>query len=263
MPPKSANYHLMEAASRRVARGLVRDFLEIQQLQSSAKGADDFAWRAWNKAENALQDELMSARHNYGWYGSVTKQIDGSDPTRRWIVSAVSGKLNFRRGIPHWATSIALEHKQEIVCALVHDSFRDERFGAEKGIGSWRNGSRTRVSMRQRLGELVVMTNLRLQEGTGIRDDATLHRIASRVAGLRMSGDPSLDLAYVASGSIDGYWASASEEADIAGGRLLIAESGGLIEPLYCPKGVPSTTGMIATNGHVFADLVALVRGDR
>ena len=261
MPPKSANYHLIETASRRVARGLLRDFLEIQKLQSSAKGADGFARRSWNRAEYSLQEELITARRNYGWRGSVTETITGSDPTRRWIVGAVNGKVNFQRGIPHWAISIALEQKGEIVCALVYDAFRNELFGAEKGLGSSLNGSRTRVSMRKRLAELVAMTDLRPQESDGSDNDSTLFRTASRVAALRMSGASALDLAYVASGSIDGYWAHVNEECGTAAGMLLIAESGGLVEPLRQAKGALTGTGLIAASGHVFTDFASLVRG--
>jgi myo-inositol-1(or 4)-monophosphatase len=63
----------------------------------------------------------------------------GEDPTRRWIVDPLDGTTNFLHGLPHWAVSIALEHKGEIVAGVVFDAAKDEMFHAEKGGGAWMN----------------------------------------------------------------------------------------------------------------------------
>jgi len=136
MPTASANVNIMIKAARRAARGLLRDFGEVEQLQVSSKGPGDFVSRADLKAEQVLRDELMEARPNYGWLGEESgAEVKGADPTRRWIVDPLDGTTNFLHGLPHWAVSIALEHKSEIVAAVVYDPTKDEMFVADPGRG--------------------------------------------------------------------------------------------------------------------------------
>src|SRR5690606_28794002 len=115
----SANLNLMIKAARKAARTLIKDFREVENLQASAKGPGDFVTRADREAERIIKEDLMGARPSYGWVGEETGIQQGEDPTRRWIVDPLDGTTNFLHGIPHWAVSIALEHKGEIVAAVV------------------------------------------------------------------------------------------------------------------------------------------------
>ncbi len=132
----SANLNIMLKAARKAGRSLVKDFREVENLQVSSKGPGDFVSRADRAAEEILKTELMSARPNYGFLGEEGTVIDGIDPTRRWIVDPLDGTTNFLHGMPHWAVSIALEHKGEIVAGVVYDPAKDEMFYAEKGAAA-------------------------------------------------------------------------------------------------------------------------------
>ena len=90
------------------------------------KGAGDFVSRADIAAEKIIRDELMEARPNYGWVGEESSAAEGKDPTRRWIVDPLDGTTNFLHGLPHWAVSIALEHKGEVVAGVIFDAAKDE-----------------------------------------------------------------------------------------------------------------------------------------
>jgi myo-inositol-1(or 4)-monophosphatase len=116
----SANLNIMLKAARKAGRSLVKDFREVENLQVSAKGPGDFVSRADRAAEEILKTELMTARPNYGFLGEEGTLIEGIDPTRRWIVDPLDGTTNFLHGMPHWAVSIALEHKGEIVAGVVY-----------------------------------------------------------------------------------------------------------------------------------------------
>ena len=131
----SANLNIMIKAARRAGRGLVKDFREVENLQVSMKGAGDFVSRADIQAEKTLKAELMGARPTYGWLAEEGGEEEGQDPTRRWIVDPLDGTTNFLHGLPHWAVSIALEHKGQIVAGVVFDPAKDEMFFAEKGTG--------------------------------------------------------------------------------------------------------------------------------
>ncbi|MEO1687740.1 MAG: inositol monophosphatase family protein, partial [Pseudomonadota bacterium] len=123
----SANLNVMIKAARAAARSLLRDFGEVENLQVSRKGVADFVSRADLKAEEILKDQLLGARPAYGWLGEETEEeIVGKDTTRRWIVDPLDGTTNFLHGLPHWAVSIALEFKGEIITSVVLDPVKDE-----------------------------------------------------------------------------------------------------------------------------------------
>ena len=66
----------------------------------------------------------------------------------RWIVDPIDGTRNFSRGIPAWATLIALERDGQIVCGVVSAPALGRRWWAARGEGAFANGSRDRASRR-------------------------------------------------------------------------------------------------------------------
>ena len=77
MTQASANVNIMIKAARKAARGLLRDFGEVENLQVSAKGPGDFVSRADIEAEEMIRDELTEARPNYGWLGEESVEVEG------------------------------------------------------------------------------------------------------------------------------------------------------------------------------------------
>lgn len=258
----SANLNVMVKAARTAARSLVKDFREVENLQVSSKGAGDFVSRADIAAEQIVRDILMESRPNYGWVGEESEPVEGKDPTRRWIVDPLDGTTNFLHGLPHWAVSIALEHKGEIVAGVIFDPAKDEMFTAEKGDGAWLNGTRMRVSDRSRMIESVFATGLPFggrKTLPGVMQE--MARLLPQTAGVRRFGAAALDLAYVAAGRYEGYWELDVNAWDIAAGLLLVREAGGLVEPLK-PGGDPlAGDGVIAANTSIFETFSGTIRG--
>ncbi len=258
----SANLNIMIKAARKAGRSLVKDFREVEQLQVSAKGPGDFVTKADKEAEQILRDELLGARPNYGFLGEEGTNIHGADPTRRWIVDPLDGTTNFLHGMPHWAVSIALEHKGEIVSAVVFDPAKDEMFYAEKGQGAWLNDSqRLRVSGRTKMIESVFATGVpfggREYLPASLQD---LARLMPQCAGVRRWGAAALDLAYVAAGRYEGYWERGLNAWDIAAGVLLVREAGGLVEPLREGQDLLTSGQLIAANGAMFDKFAKVIR---
>ena len=105
---KSALLNVMTAAAQKAARGLVRDFGEIENLQVSKKGPADFVSTADKKAEETLVYERTKARPNYGFLLEEGGKIEGSDTSNRWIIDPLDGTTNFLHGLPHFAISLSL-----------------------------------------------------------------------------------------------------------------------------------------------------------
>ena len=259
----SANLNLMIKAARKAGRALVKDFREVENLQVSVKGPGDFVTKADREAERIIKEDLMTGRPTYGWLGEETGETPGADPTRRWIVDPLDGTTNFLHGLPHWAISIALEHKGDIVAGVIFDAAKDEMYFAEKGQGAWMNDNRRlRVSGRNRMNEAIFATGvpfgakrtlpLMLQD---------LARLMPATAGVRRWGSASLDMAYVAAGRFDGYWEREIHPWDIAAGIILVREAGGMVAGVG--DGAPFDTGtVVAANAALFADFRGLIRGE-
>jgi myo-inositol-1(or 4)-monophosphatase len=258
----SANLNIMIKAARKAGRALVKDFREVENLQVSMKGAGDFVSRADINAEKILKEELMGARPTYGWLAEEGGEDEGQDPTRRWIVDPLDGTTNFLHGLPHWAVSIALEHKGQVVAGVVFDPAKDEMFFAEKGTGAWMNETRLRVSGRHRMIESIFATGLPF----GGRSDlpATLKdlgRLMPVCAGVRRWGAASLDLAYVAAGRYDGFWERRLKPWDLAAGLIIAKEAGGLAEAINPAGDILSEGEIICANEAIYSSFAKVIRG--
>ena len=256
----SANLNVMMKAARKAARGLVKDFREVENLQVSSKGAGDFVSRADVASEKTIREELLGTRPNYGWVGEESEPVVGKDPTRRWIVDPLDGTTNFLHGLPHWAISIALEFKGEIVSGVVYDPAKDEMFWAEKGQGAWMNDQRLRVSDRSRLIDCIFATGLPFGGRPDLPETLQdLARLMPATAGVRRWGAAALDLAYVAAGRVDGYWERGVHLWDVAAGDLIVREAGGFAEPIdRAPDTGPGT--IISGNAAVFESFARVIR---
>ena len=225
---RSALMNVMVQAVMKAGRGLARDFGEVQNLQVSVKGPGDFVSQADLRAEQVLRTELERARPRYGFLMEESGEVAGEDPQHRWIIDPLDGTTNFLHGIPQFAISLALERQDQLVAAVIYNPATDELYTAEKGGGAFLNDRRLRVAGRRELTESVIGCGLpHLGRGDHGRFLVQLRNVMSDVVGVRRMGAAALDLAYVASGRLDGFWEEGLSAWDVAAGILLIREAGG------------------------------------
>jgi myo-inositol-1(or 4)-monophosphatase len=251
----------MISAARKAARGLVRDFGEVERLQVSLKGPANFVTAADRKAEEVLREELTKARPGYGFLGEEGGHHEGPDKTHTWIVDPLDGTTNFLHGIPQFAISIALERDGVIVAGVVYNPVTDEMYTGERGKGAFLNDRRLRVAGRQRMAEAVVACALP-HHGRG---DLALFRceltaVQDKVAGLRRFGAAALDLAFVAAGRYDAYWERGLSPWDMAAGLLLVRESGGFVTDLEGNDAMFATGDIIAGNETMHREVLGLLK---
>ena len=263
MPNQSATINVMIQAARKAAKSLLKDFTEVENLQASTKSPGDFVSKADLRAERIIKYELEKARPYYGWVGEESEEIVGKDPTRRWIVDPLDGTSNFLHGIPHWAISIALEHKNEITSGVIYDPIKDECFYAEKGNGAWLNDKRLRVSGRTKMIEMLFSTGIPFANKPGLSTTLTeIEKIMPKCSGLRRDGSAALDLAYVASGRFDGYWERGLNSWDIAAGIVIVKESGGIICSLEKDMNPLLNGSILAASDKIYEEFSSLILGD-
>ncbi len=262
MVAQSALMNVMVEAARKAGRVLARDFGEVENLQVSVKGAGDFVSAADIRVEEILREALLKARPAYGWLGEETGEMVGKDPTRRWIVDPIDGTTNFLHGLPHFAISIALEHKGELTAGVILDPVKDEIFTAERGGGAWLNDRRRlRVSARRELGDAVFATGVPFGDKTTLPQTLQeLARLMPMTAGVRRWGSAALDLAYVAAGRFDGFWEREIQPWDMAAGVVIAREAGALVSDLEGGQRMLSRGDVIAAPNELFDKFRAALR---
>ena len=211
----SPNLNLMIKACEKASKILIRDFGELENLQVSKKGPKDFVTNSDKKTEKVLINELTKNKKKYSILSEEIGFIKNDDNDYVWVIDPIDGTTNFLHGIPHFCISIGLKFKDEIISGIIFDPIKNEIFYAEKNQGAFFNNHRIRVSKRKNLDECLFATNK--------------NGLSSSDLNARIFGSAALDLAYVASGRIDGYFQNGLNLWDIAAGTLIVKEAGGIV----------------------------------
>lgn len=256
-PLKSAIMNVMSKAVFKAARGLVRDFGEVERLQVSEKSLGNFVSSTDLRIEKILREELHQARPDFGMIAEESGEvIPMGQSASRWIIDPLDGTKNFIHGIPHFAISVALEEKGEITAGITYDPIKDEMFAAQKGYGAFMNDKRLRVSSRKTLSEFLIATGpsfLHKEAQVELLQKA----IRCSVVGFRRMGASSLDLAYVAAGRLEAFLETNPPVWDSAVGSLLITEAGGSVTDMSGRS--RGTEGpLLASNGRSHKELLQL-----
>ncbi len=224
LPP---TINIFEKAAKKAGKILTRDFGELENLQIESKSLGDFVTNADLKVEKSVLDTLKYYYPEYTYLTEESGLIEGNENTI--VIDPIDGTSNFIHGIPHVSIVIAKMINNEITDGVIYNPILNEFFWSSKGKGSWCNDRRLRVSNRTKLPDCLIGTGLPF--GKGIYDNYLLEidEILKSTAGIRRIGSAALDLAYVASGKLDGFWEKDINIWDISSGVLMVKEAGGSI----------------------------------
>ena len=214
----SSNLNIMIKAAEKASKSIIRDFGEIEKLQVSKKGPKDFVTKTDKYVEKIIIEELSKIKKSYSFLSEEVGKIKNKDVENIWIIDPIDGTTNFLHGIPHFAISIALQSDGQIVSGLIFDPIKDEMYYSEKNKGAFLNNQRLRVSKKSSLDDCLFSSN---HEGVKFSD-----------FNMRYSGCAALDLAYVASGRLDGFFHNKINLWDVAAGALMVEEAGGVVNDL-------------------------------
>jgi len=195
--------------------------------------------------ERALRERIARERPGEGVLGEEEGDDGGAV---RWILDPVDGTKNFSRGIPIWATLVALEREGEVVCGVVSAPALGHRWWAARGEGARRDGDPIAVSAVAELRAAAVSC-------AHARDLAACE---PRVWHARGLGDFWQHM-LVAEGSLEAAVDSRLSLWDYAAPALIVAEAGGRTSGL---DGTPPRPGeqVVTSNGLLHDDVLALLR---
>src|SRR5262249_35117327 len=206
---------------------------------------------------HAIQGEEQGETRAEGPHGRASARV-------RWIIDPLDGTVNFAHSFPHFAVSIGVADAQAVQVGVVYDPMRDELFTARRGHAAWLNGVRLTVSGTTALQRALLATGFpydrRHNADNNHREFVALN-LASQ--GVRRAGSAALDLAYVASGRLDGYWEQRLGPWDVAAGSLLVECAGGTLSTYDGTLFDGFGHQIVASNSHLHTAILAELAGVR
>jgi myo-inositol-1(or 4)-monophosphatase len=252
-----------EAACEAARRGaeVLEDWRSRFQVRE--KGRFDLVTDADLGSQRAIRAYLAERFPNHDFLGEedATPQArPGPDAPPTWIVDPLDGTTNYVHDCPLYCVSVGLQVAGELVVGVVLDPRHQELFVAAAGQGAWLNGRRLQTSQAARLEEALLATGFPPDLHGQERTLDWWRHFSLRTRSLRRTGSTALNMAYVAAGRFDGYWAFDNHAWDVAGGAVLIREAGGTLTNVDGTPYDPFTPDALASNGPLHPILLATFR---
>jgi myo-inositol-1(or 4)-monophosphatase len=252
-------------AARRAGSLMVRYIDRLERVSVEKKGRRDFV----SEIDRMVEEEIIQTiRDSYPNHRIIAEESGVSEPGEAtddeeidWIIDPLDGTTNYLHGDPHFAISIGVRKSGAMVHGIIFDPLRDELFTATRSQGAQLNSRRIRVSGKGSLNEALVGTGFSIQDLRAVDGVMRVMRgMLPKVSNLKISGSAALDLAYVASGRLDGYWEQGIKPWDMAAGSLLVREAGGLVADFGGGQDFLETGSIVAANPRMFNELLTLVK---
>ena len=232
------------------------------RFEVSSKGPRDLVTEADLASQAEIQRLVTAAFPEYGFEGEENLQEQREAAGLRFVVDPLDGTTNYVHGYPAYCVSVALADGDRLLAGAIYDPLADECFTAMAGHGAWLNGARLRVSTTTAPAESLVAVSFPAQsesESLAVRDFLA---VLPAVQAIRRSGSSALNLAYLAAGRLDAFWARRIASWDVAAGLLLVQEAGGATAPLRHPgeqMGEPGDTIPLSNPAFIAASSAGLL----
>jgi myo-inositol-1(or 4)-monophosphatase len=240
----------------REAGGLLAKYFE-RRVVFELKGEHDLVTEADRVSEQLVVERLRAHSPTHSIVAEEGGGYKGSSEYC-WYVDPLDGTTNFAHGFPMYNVTMALEQSGQLIAGVIFDPERNEMFTAERGSGAYLNNRRIRVSKVDQIASTLVATGFPSQKRHQNVNVHFYYQLAMVTHGVRRAGSAALDLAYVASGRLDGFWEFGLNPWDMAAGILLITEAGGKCSDMK--DGPVDLRGphLLADNGLVHGQIIDL-----
>ncbi len=216
------------------------------------------------EADKACEDLILSTiKKNFPDHTILSEEsgMTEGDSEYKWIVDPIDGTTNFAHGMPIFGISIAIVHKGMPIIGVVEIPGTEETFHAKKGEGAFRNGKQIQVSRTTNMGEALLATGFPFDRNDPLyKANMRIFEDVYNVSrGVRRFGAASIDLCYTACGRLDAYWEFGLKPWDIAAGKIIIEEAGGMVTNTDGSMLNPKLGRMLASNGQLHSRMMELI----
>jgi len=207
---------------------LLKNYNKIQTITSKGRKGD-LVTNVDLEVEEKIKEYLSKKTPEISIHAEESgKLIKSSELT--WCIDPLDGTTNYSHGYPFFGTSIGLIYKNNPILGSISVPYLNELYSACIGKGSYCNDKRLKVSNTNTLLDSLLVTGFSYDRFEKEDNNyAEFCYLTHKTRGVRRGGAAAVDLAFVASGKIDGYWEKGLEIWDLAAGAIIVLEAGGVV----------------------------------
>lgn len=198
-------------------------------------------------------DELSRIIDGANFVGEEGDSAHLLQPGYNWIIDPIDGTANFINNVRHSSVSIALVKDHTPIAGVVYNPYLDELFSACRGGGAFLNGEPISPSNAEWKNALIGFGTAPYNTALCSACYSILADVGKNAGDVRRFASAALDLCYVASGRLDGFYELQLQVWDYAAGYLILKEAGGMIESLDGENfDYAHSSGFVCGNSSVF-----------
>ena len=248
-------------AARKAGNVIAKNYERRDDIQTSKKGINDYVTSVDKAAEAEIIEIIQKSYPDHTIISEELGALEGKDSDIQWVIDPLDGTTNFVKGLPHFSVSIAIRVKNRTEVGVVYDPIRNELFTAVRGEGAKLNEVRLRVDSQNELNGAILATGFPFKQPNLMPTQfAIMNNLIDEAADFRRTGSAALDLCYVASGRVDGYFEMGLKPWDCAAGDLIVREAGGLVCDFDAGNGYLRSGNIIAAPSRVIKDMLNKIR---
>tara|TARA_Y100000589_G_scaffold301951_1_gene313171 strand:- start:413 stop:1264 length:852 start_codon:yes stop_codon:yes gene_type:complete len=207
---------------------LTNNYKKIQNISSKGRKGD-LVTNVDLEAEKVIKEYLIGESPEISILAEESGKLNGSN-NLYWCIDPLDGTTNYSHGYPFYATSIGLVYKDIPIIGAISVPYVDELYWGVINGGAFCNGNKLKVSTPANLNESLLVTGFAYDRFDVVDNNyAEFCWLTHKTRGVRRGGAAAVDLAFVASGKVDGFWERGLEKWDIAAGAIIVKEAGGKI----------------------------------
>lgn len=217
-----------------------------------------------SEIDRASEEKIIGMIRRHHPHHGILAEESGEERSQAdyvWIIDPLDGTTNFLHGLPIFCVTIAIEYRKEVIAGVIYDPNLDELFTVERGSGAYLNGKRMQVSSTSDMIRSLLVTGFPYDIVSN-PDHAIEHFVnfLTSAQAVRRLGSAALDLAYTASGRMDGFWEVNLNPWDMAAGMLMVKEAGGIVTDFK--GGTASIYGkqVLASNGRIHKAMLEILQ---
>ena len=251
----SLAHRLIERASKLVLKNLN----SIRKI-SYKKGDFNLVTNVDHEVEALLLKGIISKYPNHSIIAEESG-IHSKNPTYQWFIDPIDGTTNFAHGYPCFCISIGFAIKNTLEFGLIKNPVTNELYTAKRNKGARLNGKPISVSKIKNLKTSLLVTGFPYDRKTSkMNNFDNFCKLTLLTQGVRRDGAAAMDLCYVASGKLDGFWELKLSPWDVAAGVLILKEAGGKITDYDGKPYNVYKSEIVATNGFIHKELIKQLR---
>ncbi len=220
------------------------------------KGEFNLVTKADLESEKKILTIIKKKFPNHGFIMEEQKNIN-ENAEYVWVIDPIDGTTGFSHNYPIFSISLALFKNKKPIVGVVYAPYLKELFYAELGSGSFLNNKKISVSNIDSIKKSLIATGFPYKHRK--QNLEYLRKVAEKVQGMRRSGSAALDMCYVATGRLDGYWEIGIKKVDTAAGQIILKEAGGEVTDLGGNEIKEDYSKIVATNGLVHSELLNIL----